>query len=131
MIGGPYKANSAGDLLEISDLLKNLSGNQIPAVLYHVFENRLMLTPFPTNFFLWCMRFRSHTKHRRALFWFILNQKTPELTADLIKQLSDHMLSGKDTVDSDSAGGFCQAEIDILENILMFVKATLNYNYTT
>jgi hypothetical protein len=49
-------------------------------------------------------------------------KKVPALAVDLQKNMVKHMIHGKDAYDKNSAGGYCQQEIDTIVELLESVN---------
>jgi hypothetical protein len=90
--------------------------NIAPAIMAANLMNAGLLTTVMVNFTAFVRRMPKATVYKVIFF------KVPTLARELQKNLVKHMIHGKDAYDKNSAGGFCQAEIDTMVKLLEAVE---------
>lgn len=114
------KASTRSDLVWLIQYLTDIFPEQHRFELHEYTLNfGLMRTHWWVKLCFWiiekCDKFRSGA---RAEFFRKIHQDT-NVGGESLQQLVDHILTGKDTEDKDSVGGFSQREIDLLVSILL------------
>jgi hypothetical protein len=109
-----YSARSKASLEVLARDLRNLSENRKIKYLAYCWVVPLMLPPWYLRpLFALLKRLRGEAGFRSVIKW--MNNKTDGDFLDGIeKDTLDHLLTGHDTEDRDSVGGFSQREINAI-----------------
>ena len=107
------KANSRADVQQAAQLMRNYPVYLRASAMLHIHGNRLM-TFHPQDLTIRFFNWITGGRFSKVL----IMRLPPEEIAHMWRQTIDHIVSGKDTEDRDSVGGWSQREMDIFYSII-------------
>lgn len=125
-------------LKNLASVLGRLSSPAKAKIVDDCMEQRLMRAPFSLRVIKWILiKFYGKKRYKESWAKISVTNKSASLVIDdFWYQTLDHMVNGKDYLDSKSAGGFCKKELDNFISVIMYhapeilVENNITYHFT-